>query len=40
MDKASLAYIFNGISDRLVDRVYESINIDDSYQMTPQEFVN
>lgn len=40
MNKAQLSYIFNNVSNGLVDNVYKALQLPDSYQMSPQEFIN
>ena len=40
MNREGLSYIFNNISNGLVDTVYKTLQLPDNYQMTPQEFIN
>lgn len=40
MNKVQLSYIFNNVSNGLVDNVYKALQLPDDYQMSPQEFIN
>ena len=40
LDKKTLSYIFNNISNGLVDKVYYALNLPDNYMLSPNEFVN
>lgn len=40
MNKAKLSYIFDNISQGLVDTVYTALGLPDTYEMTPQTFVS
>ena len=40
LDKNTLSYIFNNISNGLVDKVYYALSLPDNYKLSPNEFVN
>lgn len=40
MNKVQLSYIFNNVSNGLVDNVYVGLQLPDDYQMSPQEFIS
>ena len=40
MNKAKLSYIFDNVSQGLVDTVYTALGLPDTYEMTPQTFVS